>query len=81
MSENINSLREVTPIEPGCTRCAFAVPVVAQGEIVRRWQCRCAPPTPIPAVIQGNAIGSKLSFPVVTDADWCYQFTPRVQSN
>ena len=70
-----------TGVEPGCTRCAFALPIRAQGEIVTRWQCRMAPPTIAAAIIQGNNIGSKLVFPVVTDADWCFQFAPRVASN
>lgn len=68
-------------VAPGCTRCAYSVPVRLAGDIRTKYQCRVGPPMPIPALVKDGQIGCKTGRGFVTDEDWCFQFAPRGESN
>lgn len=80
-SKSIGSAGKVQGVSPSCTRCSFAVKIQFPNEIHNRWECRCAPPQAVPAMIQEgmktSPIACRTAFPLVQEGMWCFQFAPR----
>lgn len=80
-SNSIGHGAQVHGVSPSCIRCAFAVKIQFPNEIHTRYECRCAPPQAVPAMIQegekSSPIACRTAFPLVLEGMWCFQFAPR----
>ena len=80
-SNSIARAPSVGGVTPSCIRCAYSVKIQFPNEIHSRYECRCAPPQAVPAMIQEgqptSPIACRTAFPLVLESMWCFQFAPK----